>query len=286
MLGLATLSLGAAVHNTAELKAAMADKSVAKIELAAGVYRLTDEPGLCSGPEDCCLSIDRNLDVVAAAGAAVVLDGGRNGDPHGGQTVFCTSPGVTAALRGLEITNGAGGIYNGGHPDPDHKYATLTVANCSIHHNGPDPEFGAGGIGNAGILAVHGSSIHDNNASVSGGGIYSLGGHVSISSSSISYNGAMNYGFGGGIANWAGTTMVVSDSTIEYNTADHGAGIANDGDLTVIKSKIDHNTARQLGGGILNVDSLKKDPLKLTDTTISDNKPDECVLMDGSKCKY
>jgi hypothetical protein len=94
------------VSDTAGLHAAMDYVYVNEIVAASGTYRLADEPGMgCTAPNpyrgDYFLCIDRDLTIRAAAGATVVLDGGQK------KGVVYVKPGVTAALQGLQITNGA-----------------------------------------------------------------------------------------------------------------------------------------------------------------------------------
>ena len=118
---LATLAVASAatlitrqVSDTSGLKAAMDDSTVNDIELAAGVYRLADEPGLgCSAPAGTpyALCIQRGvyashaaLVLRAAAGAKVVLDGGGSKG-----VIFVENSGTV--LQGLEITNG--GVHTG-----------------------------------------------------------------------------------------------------------------------------------------------------------------------------
>ena len=69
MTKLRALATASRKVNPWAIPVAMADASVDTIEMAGGEYRLTEEPGLCNGPEACCLHINRNLAVKAAAGA-------------------------------------------------------------------------------------------------------------------------------------------------------------------------------------------------------------------------
>ena len=136
-----------------------------------------------------------------------------------------------------------------------------------------------------GTLSVSNSNISNNYANDYGGGIYNSSsngngtqtqlGNVTVSYSSISDNTAGIAG--GGIYNnaddggdYTGTVtgnqlgiVTVSDSTISGNQAHFGAGIYNDGTLTVGNSTIKHNKAFGIelssgsyeygdGGGIYN----------------------------------
>ena len=124
------------VSDTAGLKAAMADNTVGDIEMAAGVYRLADEPGLgCSAPAGTpyAMCIQRGvyashaaLVLRAAAGAKVVLDGGGSMG-----VVFVENSGTV--LQGLEITNG--GVHTGFQGGGIYMRGILTLDGCSVYGN-------------------------------------------------------------------------------------------------------------------------------------------------------
>jgi putative cofactor-binding repeat protein len=122
-----------------------------------------------------------------------------------------------------------GGITNRG---------SLTVDNTSISDNLSDvqtfpyPAFGGGGIDNVGDLTVTHSTITGNNAGMSGGGIF---------------NGFTNYP----------TSLEVSDTTIEDNSAYLGGGISSSNFL----GDEDYSSVGNLGGN----------PLHVTNSTISGN---------------
>jgi hypothetical protein len=137
-----------------------------------------------------------------------------------------------------------------------------------------------GGIYNTGLLAVTGSIVSGSSATGSygsGGGISNNGGTLTVTSSTVSGNSATYAGgvhndtgavtladsriegnTGGGISNYFGTLAVIN-STVFSNTTPGsytaGAGIFNQGILTVTNSTIAGNTADQ-NGGILNAGTL------------------------------
>jgi hypothetical protein len=143
------------VSDTAGLLAAMDNLTVTDIVAANGTYQLWTEPGL--GDQNHSLVIKRDLTIRAAAGATVVLDGGKM------KGVVYVGQGVAVWLQGLEITNGnagdghdGGGIFNEG---------LLTIKKCSVHHcivtATRAPHGGGGGIFNAlkGTLTIIGSEV-------------------------------------------------------------------------------------------------------------------------------
>jgi transcriptional regulator with XRE-family HTH domain len=79
--------------------------------------------------------------------------------------------------------------------------------------------------------------------------IYSAG-KLTLINSTVSDNQAA--GSGGGIYNDNGSTLTLINSTVSDNQASTGGGISNDGELTLINSTISGNWAQGLGGGILN----------------------------------
>jgi hypothetical protein len=128
-----------------------------------------------------------------------------------------------------------GGIYNSGTID----ITDGIISDNFVHHGGPGGGIysdsgkmtitrttisgnNGGGILNAGTMDILDDSIITrNNVFYSGGGI-SNSGTITISSSTISNNGAA---YGGGIC--SSGTMVISSGTISENHADNAGGIYN-----------------------------------------------------------
>lgn len=103
----------------------------------------------------------------------------------------------------------------------------------------------------AGTVTLSGLTITAGDApSGTGGGIFNLGGTLTVTDSTISGNSRFS---GGGILNLG--TMIVTNSTIRGNSAFVGGGIANDGTLSVTNSTISGNTASG-GTGIHNTGTL------------------------------
>ena len=204
------------------------------------------------------LLLNQSVTVVGPGQNVLAVDG------NAASRVFHVTNGVTVAISGLTITNGAatgnfptnggGGIYN------DH--STLTVSNCAI--NGSSASGGGGGIYNDhSTLRLVNSTVGSNSApGVLGGGIYNNGSGGSATLTLISSILAGNSAFdGGGIFNngeSSGTGIVsVTTSTFSGNSAGNGGGIWNDGTssgsatLVVNGSTFSGNSAGT-GGGILN----------------------------------
>ena len=146
---------------------------------------------------------------------------------------------IHVAVRHLTITGGAGGIYS--------YRGVLEVSDSRVVANAGT------GIGNFGSAAVSidDSLISDNvNTTINfgrGGGIYnSLGPGMTINNSTISDNTAS--GSGGGI--FMRQRVNVIDSVIEGNTAGlDGGGVYGSGE-TITGSLIEGNTAGLSGGGV------------------------------------
>jgi hypothetical protein len=138
-------------------------------------------------------------------------------------------------------------------------FANLTIADGNADGNAGT--FGGGGIYNiGGMVTVSGSTLSGNTADRSGfggGGIFNDSGTLTVSGSTLSGNHAdVGYG-GGGIFNGGGGTVTVSGSTLSGNHADFGGGfggggIYNQGTVTVSGSTLSGNTADNGGGGIYN----------------------------------
>ena len=109
-------------------------------------------------------------------------------------------------------------------------------------------EFEGGGVLNASgsTLALTRVALRDNQSLTTGAGI-SNHGQLTIMSSSIDNNDAIQgAGTGGGVAN-SGTLALV-DSTVAENGAFAGGGIVNSGNLTITNSTISMNESLGAGG--------------------------------------
>jgi hypothetical protein len=189
------------------------------------------------------LLVNKNITISGPGAASLAVDANYN------SRVLHIGSSKTVSISGLTITHGrlvnvgAGGILN------DH--ATLTLSNCAVSNNNSGTA--GGGIYNAGengsaTLTIINSTL-TNNQSAYGGGIYSLGGTtLVITNSTVSYNTAVSeslpqVGKGGGIYNGAGTLTIV-DSTIGHNfTVEWGGGVLNGGPSTITNSTVSSNTA-------------------------------------------
>ena len=159
---------------------------------------------------------------------------------------------------------------------------TITVASAGSYLN-PN----GGGITNYGTLLLKDSTISNNSAAGSGGGIFNNSGFnnsgtVTITNTTISNNSAEKSG--GGISNGDGTysytagTITINNTTISGNSAkENGGGIFNGdgfssytaGTITMNNTTISGNSARENGGGIFN-----REKTYLNNSTITNNTAD------------
>jgi hypothetical protein len=127
----------------------------------------------------------------------------------------------------------------------------------------------AGGAWNSGAMTLRRCLIIRNIAHLNGGGLYNRRGTLTLIESTVRSNSATMFD-GGGIANNLGT-VVLNDSTVNENTAPNndsgdGGGIGNDSSLIVNNSTFNFNTTYGDGGGIWNAGSLT-----IVNSTISRN---------------
>ena len=110
-----------------------------------------------------------------------------------------------------------------------------------------------GGIFNQGTLTVANSAFINNFADGYGGGIANVfGGSLIVSNTSFTNNTA-NDSVGGGIANLFGSTLTISNSTFSGNDARIGGGIDNEGGIaTVTNVSISGSSVTDQGAGISN----------------------------------
>jgi hypothetical protein len=184
---------------------------------------------------------------------------------------------ISATISGLTIERGSsllgGGIYNGGF---------LVLLDCTITNNSVGNQFG-GGLFNAGQVIMRNSTITDNRAGRpggpgQGGGIYnSATGSLIVDDSLIAGNSADHLGAGGGLVNEGFTSL--QRTVVASNRATHGGGLYNTGDLDLLQSAVLSNQASGIfphvgrGGGIYNFsDGTQPGSLTLTRTTVSLNE--------------
>ncbi len=204
-------------------------------------------------------------------------------NPSGGG-VFNDQSTLTLSNCAVEYNHSAvgsgGGIYNSGSS------AILTVAHSTVTNNVMEVDVfmccGGGGFGagiySNGTLAIDHSTVSNNRIgyiqnvfSGDGGGIYSSGGAVTISNSSVSGNGANRVA--GGIFNRG--MLEITNSTINYNFSDRsGGGVYNEGTLAIDNSTFTGNSVGNLlaqGGGIKNLSGAT---MTIIRTTFSENSAD------------
>ncbi len=168
-------------------------------------------------------------------------------------------------ITGGETTGHGGGILNAG-------VVTLTGSTVIDNIAGADSGRG-GGIRNSdgGSLSLADSVVADNTA-WAGGGIstQALAGPATIERSTISGNSATIGG--GGLLN-EGTAALVN-STVSGNSVagfGWGGGVFNSGDLTVSFSTISHNTGENGGGLMVNTGPIAGATTRLESSIVTDN---------------
>lgn len=168
--------------------------------------------------------------------------------------------GASLALGGHDGTSitantadgsGGGGIY---------LYKGSVIAtSAAVSHNtavGPGVLGGGGIFNNGGRLVLgtrttHGTSVSWNTAP-NGAGIdnYGAGARLAITNGQINRNTAVY--IGGGIKNWPGNVVALTDTGVDWNRARIGAGLYSAGSLTLRAVAVNDNTAGAAGGGIFN----------------------------------
>ena len=220
------------LENNCSLRAAVmqaeaSTDSQTVINVPAGIYKLTLEPGAKLSGSNGNLNISTpaivfgDIYITGAGAARTIIDGDQR------DNVLEIGSSRPVFLNGLTLRNGrtvsgkTGGIIsNAGY---------LKIADCVIE-NGQAATFG-GGIYNFGSLSVYRSTIRSNSAKW-GGGLVSRG------------------------------TSRLYDSTISGNQASiDGGGIYNLSITTLVNSTISTNTANTDGGGIYAAAGSVDDPV-------------------------
>jgi hypothetical protein len=184
---------------------------------------------------------------------------------------------VSDSLVSANVAANGSGIYSNG---------TATVSDSTVSSNGGQSNFNThegGGIANTGTLRVTGSTLSENGAWLQGGGIVNRG-TLTVSDSTLARNRTGQAG-GGGIFNYGGGVLVVTDSTLSDNGGSFegdGGGIFNDGTANVANSTLAGNSAGSSGGGMYNSGALT-----VTNSALSGNEADVagggiCNAMSGT----
>jgi hypothetical protein len=171
-------------------------------------------------------------------------------DNHGTLTVTgCVVTGNTIA-GGSKATGKGGGIFNDGN---------LTVIGGSVSNNSVagDTGFGGGIWNGTGALVVLDTTIANDHAGGigggEGGGVYSAGGTAILTGCTLSGSVTDRPGGGGGGLFVASGTATLTNCIITDNSGAGGAGIHNEGNLTVTGSTLWGNHANfpgSSGGGL------------------------------------
>ena len=175
--------------------------------------------------------------------------------------------GTTLTVKGSTIsgntaTTGAGGglyLYSG----------AATISKSLIAGNVAGGGSGGGIFAGSGVtsLTVTGSTLFANRSSISGGGVHSYVGPMTITKCTIANNTAT--GSGGGVTAFG--LLTISASRISDNTSDFTAGGINavgSAALTLTNSTVSGNLARHEGGGLFRAVG----PSTVTGCTFSGNQ--------------
>ena len=241
-----------------------------------------------------------NVPVVSISG--VTIQNGRAPESttyglNNGGGIEVSDASLTVNLCVIQDNTTGNGGYAGNGGGIDVQNGTLSITNSTITGNttGTGTTLGGSGGGVAGENSTvtieqclisnnttgGGSTNGGSNVSAGrGGGVYSENGNLSVSNSTITENTSGNstsLGEGGGIYNYAGSTLSLDNSTVAGNTASlNGGGVMNDNGTTdhITNCTIANNTAQgdgggfYGGGGIVNTSGTIK---LISGTTISGN---------------
>ena len=217
------------------------------------------------------LTIDHDLTLEGAGAGQTVIDG-RNNTGNSGSVVAVTA---TVEIAAVTIQGGHAAAYGGGIDNA----GVLTLFGSTVVNN--STAFIGGGIFNnsRATLRIENSAINSNRAATGsvlyGGGIYNSGA-MTLTASAVSGNNAG--GDGGGVYN-DGSSVTLIASTVSGNTAGgantqtgrSGGGISTASGLTLINSTVSGNSATGSGGGIIAGGSDNAFTVALYNSTVSGN---------------
>ena len=183
-----------------------------------------------------------NSDIYSNTGGFI---GGGVYNTDGSMTVTGSNVYSNSALGGGGLANLTFNIGTG---------ATMTITGQSEIYANTARDVGGtgGGLYNlGGTVSVLGSAVYSNAGGIFGGGVFNSGGPMIVSNSHIYANRAYQ---GGGLLNYLLGTLTLQDGEVYANAADGGGGgLGNlSGSVTVTGSAIYSNTGGPFGGGLVN----------------------------------
>ena len=185
--------------------------------------------------------IDKDLTLEASAYGQVTIQAQANL-----RVITVTGTGRTLTLRRLILTGGnptASGETSGGAVAIN---GILLVDNCRLYSNHGTYGGAIYQTGSGAVDVVNSSFIHDNTASVDGGGIYASG-LFNMIDSTLNNNSASRHG--GGVS---ADSMDTQGGTISVNQAGQNGGGANiNNNVTIDGTVFSENIAGHDGGGLL-----------------------------------
>jgi hypothetical protein len=173
-----------------------------------------------------------------------------------GRVLYITGTGTTVTVENLRVINGdaegsdGGGVYNDAS-------SALTLDGVTISDCGSGGLDRGGGIYNEGVLTLTNVTLTDNEAYLDGGGMYNIGGSVTLTSVVFSGNSAGSFGsLGGGMYNDSGSPTLTDVTFSGNSTGEYGGGggmYNSSGSPTLTNVTFSNNTAEfGYGGGMYN----------------------------------
>lgn len=262
------------------------------------VSRLDDpSPDGCA-PGDCSLR-EAILDANALAGADTInLPAGTYSSTLAGAGEDAAATGDLDILDSVTIVGqGAGATLDAGslgdrvfHVLGGNDLPVVTISGVTITGGGEDSGGGLYNLG--GSVTLTNSAVSNNSASGNtgnGGGLYNVDGSLSITNSVLSGNSSLrtdpssnlDYAGGGAIYNNSGGTVTVDGgSSITGNSAvpNYGGGIFNEGGVVTVTNGTISNNVSTVGGGIFNLEGS----VTLSDSTVATNSEGGLYNYDGT----
>lgn len=242
-LGMGTTAQAAdfTVTSTASSGGGSLSQAVTDSETTGGPDRVLFQAGLTGTITlSSMLSVTQPLEILGPGAGSVTV----SGNSANRVINIDTAVGDDVKISGLSLINGHstsdGGVISTVDGD-------LTIVSSRI--SGGTALTGAGVYSNLGTVSIQDSTVEGNTATGSGGGIYSLDADLEVIGSTVSGNGAPANGAGGGIKAEGASTLVQA-STVSGNSAGNGGGIHGfNTDVGLKSSTISGNTATGTGGG-------------------------------------
>ena len=243
--------------------------------VSIGADTITFDPAVFSGGADSLirlggteLEITDTLTIDASTATDVTITGDSSGNDSLISGTFITDIAASLSSSATALDDNSR-VLNFTAASGDLTLNNLTITGGRADMNSPNAARGGGISTISGSVSLTSSTVSGNQGGFNGGGIRSIFGSVNLTNSTISRNVSGNSG--GGIFTTSGSVSLINSTVSGNESGNFGGGIATDSaSVSLTSSTVNGNLTGILGGGIY----TDSGSVSLTSSTVSGNESD------------